>query len=135
PLFNNVVQVELRAPKQKGAQPPVVLQPACVRTVGFERDEGMLPYTDRSFMGYRLLQEFFTFPEKFLFFDLCGLDRAAAAGVADVLELRSHFDREFPLESAVSAQTFRLNCTPILQLLQPVDAPIPLAPARKGYPV
>ena len=134
-LFNNVVQVELRAPKQKGAQPPVVLQPACVRTVGFERDEGMLPYTDRSFMGYRLLQEFFTFPEKFLFFDLCGLDRAAAAGVADVMELRIHFDREFPLERAVSAQTFRLNCTPIVNLFHQVAEPIQLTHTQTEYRV
>ena len=30
----------------------------------------MLPYSPRSFLGYRLIQEYFHFPEKFLFFDV-----------------------------------------------------------------
>ena len=34
----------------------------------------MLPYPRRSFVGYRLLQEYFCFPQKFLFLDLTGLD-------------------------------------------------------------
>jgi acyl-CoA synthetase (AMP-forming)/AMP-acid ligase II len=34
------------------------------------RDEGLLPYPNHAFLGYRLLTEFFTFPNKFLFFDL-----------------------------------------------------------------
>src|SRR5213593_3712286 len=100
-LFNNVVQVELRAPKQKAGRPPVILKPNCILPVGFGRNEGMLPYTDRSFMGYRLLQEYFTFSEKFLFFDVCELDKASAVGVADVMEIWIHFDREFNLEKGV----------------------------------
>ena len=40
--------------------------------MGFGRDEGMLPYSPRSFLGYRLLQEYFAFPEKFLFVDSVG---------------------------------------------------------------
>lgn len=42
--------------------------------VGFGRDEAILPYGDTSFQGYRLLQEYFCFPQKFLFFDLKNLD-------------------------------------------------------------
>src|SRR5439155_706966 len=95
----------------------------------------VLAYADRSLMGYRLLQEFFAFPEKFLFFDLCELDRAAAAGVADVMELRIHFDREFPLERAVSAQTFRLNCTAIVNLFHQVAEPIQMTHTQTEYRV
>ena len=40
----------------------------------------MLPYTRRSFAGYRLMKEYFCFPQKFFFFDLGGLDRLRAAG-------------------------------------------------------
>jgi len=35
----------------------------------------LLPTPDRLFRGYRVLQEYFSFPEKFLFVDLEGLDR------------------------------------------------------------
>ena len=58
----------------------------CLRPVGFGADEGMLPYPDRSFVGYRLLQEYFALPEKFLFFDLRGLAGVAAAGFKDRIE-------------------------------------------------
>ena len=49
---------------------PVVLDPDCLRQVGFELDEGLLPYSPRSFLGYRLLTEYFAFAEKSLFVDL-----------------------------------------------------------------
>ena len=40
---------------------------ASVQPVGFEDDEAMLPVTPRGFSGYRLLQEYFAFPQRFLF--------------------------------------------------------------------
>ena len=55
-----------------------------------------LPYPKRSFDGYRLLQEYFTFSEKFLFFELSGLEAIAEAGCdeqAEILFCFSRFDR------------------------------------------
>ncbi len=45
----------------------------------------MLPYPRRSFPGYRLLQEYFTFPEKFFFFDVTGLREAWPLGIQESL--------------------------------------------------
>jgi len=117
-IFNNVLRVELRGGSGRKAPPPIVLQPDCIREVGLGGDQGMLPCTDRSFIGYRLLQEYFTFPDKFLFFDLCGLSRAAGAGFGGNLEVRFHLSQEFPLEKGINAQTFRLNCTPVINLFR-----------------
>ncbi len=64
--------------------------------MGFEEDEALLPYPKRSFDGYRLLQEYFTFSEKFLFFELSGLEAIAEAGCeeqAEILFCVSRFDR------------------------------------------
>src|SRR5262249_48787931 len=73
-IFNHLVRVEVREIPASGrrrakAEPPktVALPADCIKPVGFELDEGMLPYTDRSFPGYRLLTEFFAFPNKFHF--------------------------------------------------------------------
>ncbi len=38
-----------------------------LRPAGFTDDEALLPVTWRSFQGYRLLQEYFSFPQRFLF--------------------------------------------------------------------
>ena len=44
-----------------------------IRPVGFDDDEALLPVTLRSFQGYRLLQEYFAFPQRYRFFELSGL--------------------------------------------------------------
>ncbi len=67
-ILNNTIEVALANGPDDDA--PVVLDPDCLRQVGFERDEGLLPYSPRSFLGYRLLTEYFAFAEKFLFVDL-----------------------------------------------------------------
>ena len=41
-----------------------------MRPVGFEAEESLLEFDARSFVGYRLLSEYFAFPDKFMFFDL-----------------------------------------------------------------
>src|SRR6185369_17261275 len=60
--------------------PDPVILPAneAIRQVGFAENEAILPYTKKSFAGYRLLSEYFAFPYKFLFFDIHGVDAAAA---------------------------------------------------------
>ena len=65
---------------------PVVLTPDYIRQVGFDENEALLPFTKRSFAGYRLLTEYFAFPYKFLFFDVYGLDQAIDQ------KFGSHFD-------------------------------------------
>lgn len=134
-LFNNVVQVELRTGRSKKGPSPILLQPDCLRPVGFGRDEGMLPYADRSFLGYRLLTEYFCFPDKFLFVDLCELDRAARAGFSDQMDVRIYFNQAFDLEKGVDAQTFRLNCTPIINLFHQLAEPIQVTHTKTEYRV
>jgi type VI secretion system protein ImpG len=95
----------------------------------------MLPYTPRSFLGYRLLQEYFTFPEKFLFFELGELDRAVQAGYGGGMEVLIYLDRVPRLEQPVSAATFRLSCTPIVNLFEQIAEPIRVSHAQTEYRV
>jgi len=41
---------------------PLVLDASAIQPVGFEADEGIIPYSPRSPKGYRLLTEYFSFP-------------------------------------------------------------------------
>lgn len=133
-LFNNVKRVALR-PASGG--PPVWLEPAeCLAQVGFGRDEGMLPYPERSFLGYRLLTEFFAFPSKFLFADLCGLDRTRDAAFGKAVDVVFYLDRaSASLEQAVGVDTFRQGCTPVVNLFEQTAEPIALTQARHEYRV
>jgi type VI secretion system protein ImpG len=103
--------------------------------VGFASDEGMLPYTPCSFLGYRLLQEYFAFPEKFLFVDLYDLDRAVRAGFGKGMEVVIFLDRVPHLEQAITPEAFRLGCTPIINLFEQIAEPIRLTHAQTEYRV
>jgi type VI secretion system protein ImpG len=120
---------------------PVVLPASALRPVGFEQDEGMLPYPRRSFAGYRLLQEYFTFPEKFFFVDISGLNQASAVGFKrgiEILFVVSRFEgeeRRQRLETGISTSTFRLGCTPVVNLFPQTAEPILLDQQKYEYPV
>src|SRR3546814_16618807 len=51
------------------------LPPASVRHEGFDDGQALLPADPRVFQGYRLLQEYFAFPRRYLFFSLNDLKR------------------------------------------------------------
>jgi type VI secretion system protein ImpG len=137
----NTVQVLVRDPTPNSRVRPVVLRGDCARPAGFSEGESMLPYPRRSFPGYRLLQEYFTFPDKFFFFDVTGLGEALGPGFKNRFELVfliSQFeqtDRRQNLELGVSARTFRVNATPIVNLFGQTAEPILLDQRRYEYPV
>ena len=93
------------------------LPAASLQPVGFSDGEALLPVTLRSFQGYRLLQEYFSFPQRFRFFELAGLSRAIRRLDANELELVVLFGRGDPtLEAVVDASNFALFCTPAINL-------------------
>jgi type VI secretion system protein ImpG len=134
-LLNNTLQIQLRPAEGRSPREPIVLSPGCLRPVGFGPEEGMLPYTPRSFLGYRLLQEYFAFPEKFLFVDVCELDRATRAGFQETMEVCIVLDRMPRCEQPVTVGTFRLGCTPIVNLFEQMAEPIRVHHAQTEYRV
>ncbi len=133
-LCNNVQQIILSAHKDKQIEIPAdSLQP-----VGFEQDQGMLDYEPRSFLGYRLLHEYFVFPEKFLFFDLSNLDKIddgfnKELTITIYLSQFQRPERMARLEQTVKAETFRLGCTPIVNLFKQQAEPINLTHQKTEY--
>jgi type VI secretion system protein ImpG len=140
-LSNNCVQIVVRDASPKSKAQPVILRGDALHPVGFAEDEGILPYPRRSFVGYRLLQEYFCFPQKFFFLDLTGLDEVCAAGFGgriEVILLISPFERSERrqmLELGVGANTFRLGCAPIVNLFQRTAEPILLDHTHYEYQV
>jgi type VI secretion system protein ImpG len=112
------------------------LAPGAVAAVGFGEGEGLLPAPARSVPGYRLLSELFTFPEKFLFFDVCGLPLKSAAVAGANLQLYVYLNRSRPeLERLVNADAFALNCAPIINVFPQRAEPIRLTGTQSEYRV
>jgi type VI secretion system protein ImpG len=137
-LCNNSVRILIRRPG-KGEQAVINLAPTALRPVGFGPDEGVLPLPRRSHVGFRLLSEYFTFPEKFFFLDLTGPEQLRTAGFGDAAEvviLISRFERSERralLEGAVNADTIRLGCSPVINLFRHTSEPVLLTQRRHEY--
>jgi len=139
-LCRNCVRILVRDP----AKPKAPVREIPVRNLeplGFGENEDVLPYPRRSFMGYRLLQEYFAFPEKFFFMSLKGLSLLQQAGFTSKVELLfmiSPFEqdgRHQRLEVAVNERTLRLGCAPIINLFSQVAEPILVDQTRYQYPI
>lgn len=94
---------------------------------GFSPDEALLPYPQNVFDGYRILQEYFAFPQRFHFFSLAGLDRLWPDQASRNVRLEFHFSRQFPQSMRVGTDDFSLFCTPAVNLFQHGAEPIDLS--------
>ncbi len=139
-LATRVTRILIRDTKDP-RRVPIELPAKALRPVGFENDEGTLAYPGRSFHAYRLLQEFFCFPEKFFFFELTGLAPILAKDFKNEFEvvfLISKTDTDdvrMRLETGITAQSFRTNTTPIINLFPQTCEPISLDQKRSEYPI
>ncbi len=126
-LLNNTLELALaRSPNDPD---PVVLPASTIQPVGFAEDEGLVPYPPHSGIAYRLLTEFFTFPQKFLFVDFTGLDLQGRSGFGPDLYLYAYLNRSIvEVEQNVDADSFRIGCTPIVNLFEQRAEPIGLDP-------
>jgi type VI secretion system protein ImpG len=93
------------------------LPDGAVRGLGFDPEEALLPRAPQSFDGYRLLQEYYAMPERFLFIEFAGLDRPVIRCAGKELDILLLLNRSEPaLASAFGADQFALFCTPAINL-------------------
>ncbi len=136
-LLANLAQIVIRTGDSQAK--PIVLPASCLKPAGLSIAEAVLPYSDRSFSGYRLLQEYVTFPEKFLFVELTGLEdlstfgRATSFEVLFCLEAIERPERLARVEQTLGPDAFQLACTPVVNLFEQVAEPIRLSHTRFEY--
>lgn len=108
--------------------------PSAVTPAGLSPEERLLPGDARAYSGYQLLLEYFVYPEKFLFFDLHGLDAFKGfPGNPERFSVTIGFDRDIPREIRRPAETFRLFCSPAVNLFRRSIEPIPIASTVGDY--
>ncbi|WP_206951247.1 type VI secretion system baseplate subunit TssF [Trinickia acidisoli] len=112
-----------------------------IEPAGFAHADALIDYPAKSHPAYRVLTEYFAFPEKFDFIDF---DLAAMIGVAGrcrrltlhvaLGELRDepHIER---LVESLSVNHVRLFCTPVVNLFAQRGEPIHVSHEAVAYPV
>ncbi|CAB3803291.1 hypothetical protein LMG28688_05741 [Paraburkholderia caffeinitolerans] len=108
---------------------------------GFDEDDALIDYPARSHPAYRLLTEYFAFPEQFSFVDMDLAAMAKTVGPCERLTLHlvlktvradSHTAR---LLGALSAQHLRLFCTPVINLFKAHADPVRWTHTASSCPV
>lgn len=103
----------------------VVLPADSISQVGFSDHEKLLPYGKRSFRGYRLIHEYFAFPNRFMFWKIDDLREGCARCEAEEMDLFVLFDRAVPeLEQKVDQSHAVTFCSPAINLFPKKMDPI-----------
>ncbi|MEE1868444.1 MULTISPECIES: type VI secretion system baseplate subunit TssF [Pseudomonas] len=114
------------------------LRSQCVQPVGFAEEEALIPYPLNTFRGYRFLQEYFAFQDKFLFVDLTGLDALNALPQDTLkqlqgLEIRFDICKDGIQRLRPTLDNVKLFCTPIVNLFKQDALPIRLDGKQDEY--
>ena len=105
----------------------VIVPQEALSPAGFDAADALLPWPARSFAGFRLLTEYFAFPEKFLFVDLDRIDAKTLLEAGNRLDVFVWLDRAMPeLERAIDADAIALGCAPVVNLFPQRCEPIPV---------
>ena len=107
----------LTRPAQASEQWSGQLRRGDIRGMGFDDQAALLPTGGQAFSGYRLLHEYFAFPARFMFVELCGLAPAVCACDHNEFEVMVLLDRsDTSLSQVLDAQRFGLFCSPAINL-------------------
>jgi len=114
---------------------------SAIKDVGFGDDEALFEMPLASHGAYRLLTEYFCFPEKFNFFDL-DLSSVPSALRSDgrlvfhvaLTNLRSDSDASRLMQTLTTAN-LRLGCVPVVNLFPQRGDPIHVSSRSWAYPV
>ena len=89
-----------------------------LKQIGFDPRNVIIPYEDNTFSAYRLLQEYFILPRKFLLMELGNIDKWVTR------EHESEFSIIFELKSLpkkiprISADIFQLHVVPVINIFK-----------------
>jgi len=135
-LLANGVGYTVRTVAQDGEFVEEHHEASALQAKGFSEEEALLPYGDRSFSGYRLLQEYFACPERFLFAEFTGLRSLLARARGHDFEIVVWLDRSVArLHNSIDAGNFRLFCTPVVNLFERRAERIHLQQGKTEYHV
>jgi type VI secretion system protein ImpG len=122
-LHRHVVGVSTRVPGKNPRRSPG-------RGINFAPwvgDQPMIPRPRPAHPGLALIQEYLAFPDRFLCFELSGLD---FRGYGTEVELLLHLSEDAP---DAPLEGFALNCIPIVNLFRRTLEPQPIVPGQEEY--
>lgn len=127
--------VKLVVARSESDTKPIYLDSRRIKPVGYSEDEGLIPYPAESFLGYRLLTEYFLFPEKFQFVDI-DLQGVIDESFQQEINLYIYIEQSnTELERTLSSDNFALGCTPMVNLFPHQADPLRVTHTQREYQI
>ncbi|MDR1686150.1 MAG: type VI secretion system baseplate subunit TssF [Desulfovibrio sp.] len=130
-LVRNTERVILEIGGNRRSLPGSALSP-----VGFAPEDALIPYPATAWPGYRLLQEYYIFPEKFFFLDIAlpdsGTDDKGAPAFSCTLEFKRPLPDDIP---SFALDDFALFATPAVNLFPYETTPVKADYRQESYPI
>lgn len=102
---------------------------------GFESRDALLPWPKNVHSGYRILQEYFCYPEAFFFFHLRNVATLPDDFPVSAFTLRLHFNRPLSADIKLRRDSLRLHCSPAINLFTHYAEPVRPDGRRVEYPL
>jgi type VI secretion system protein ImpG len=135
-LFRDPRGVLLRAPGQEAVAPRRLPVEGTLEPGGFSDEEALLPSPAGVSSPHRILQEYFAFPDKFLFAKFGGLAEWAGRLESDRMEILVLLDHvPLDLQGALGVENLKLGCAPAVNLFSHQTDPIHMRRTQVEYPV
>ncbi|KXU83386.1 type VI secretion protein [Paraburkholderia monticola] len=129
-LTRQIAGINLRLPSVRNGELRR-LEDVRFETAGFGPSTRLWPVTNpernQQLDREQTLLEYFVFPQKFHFVDLCGFDSTLVPAGETRMTFEIELHGRMPGDQPVGRESFRLFCTPVINLFE-VDA-LPLQPA------
>jgi type VI secretion system protein ImpG len=124
--MNYVHDIEIIVKKETATK---ILSSKSIMPVGFAENEQILPAYKNVFHGYTLLQEYFCYPDKFHFIDICDLNvlkdfSEELLDKSTTFSIKINFTKKLQITKTITKSNFQLYCTPILNLFETDAQPI-----------
>lgn len=110
------------------------LDPSQFAAIGFADGEEILPISPRVPRSLQLLREYFTFPQRFMFFELKNMNDFREECHSTQINLLFFLNRRIDhIERFVSRETFRLGCAPVVNLFELNCEPVRMTHEETEY--
>ena len=138
-VLNDAFAASVMAPGSEKNGPSFLSGRPPIQPAGLDPEEALFPFPKASPPGFRLLTEFFACPAKFHFFRFCQLPQwlnipgQPLDRFADIYLYLSKTSTL--LEQGIDERTFRLGCTPVVNLFPRTAEPVVVDRTRSEYPI
>lgn len=116
-LCENVIKVFI---KPYGEEHWKSLPADSIQPEGLDDDQALLPYSSKDFHGYRILHEYFSFPERFNFISINNLRKSLnninnLQGFELLIQVKNQLDN---ISTKINHNNFNLFCSPAINLIE-----------------